>query len=51
MRKFLLATLAVAAIATSSTAAFAGDQDFTLVNKTGYQIDCSCCRSMISGSG
>lgn len=40
MRKLILAALALAAIsATSSLPAHAGDQDFTLVNRTGYQID------------
>ncbi len=38
MRATLLAAFALANILTA-TAAVAGDQDFTLVNKTGYEID------------
>ncbi|OAN47738.1 hypothetical protein [Magnetospirillum moscoviense] len=37
MKKFGLVFTAV--LAMSPLAAWAGDQDFTLVNKTGYQID------------
>ncbi len=37
MRRLLLATSVLAV--TSAAPAFAGDQDFKLVNKTGYQID------------
>jgi len=37
MKKFLIAATVAAFL--SPVAAMAGDQDFTLINKTGYQID------------
>lgn len=39
MRKLLMLATAALAIASLGVPAFAGDRDFTLVNKTGYQID------------
>jgi len=39
MRKLLMLATAVLAIASVAAPAFAGDRDFTLVNKTGYQIN------------
>lgn len=38
MRAAFLAAVALASIV-PATAAFAGDQDFTLLNKTGYEIE------------
>ena len=39
MRRFLLSALATSLVAVPLASAFAGSQDFALVNRTGYQID------------